>query len=88
MNREYKTYKLSIKDVDLYTVKGRAVTVKDILDPVPVEIRVRLMLNEAGFKFEDDGKPSAINNLKPMPLGILYTDYDQITKTTHYKQIV
>ena len=36
-------------------------------DSVPLPIRLRNHLNSLGFKFEDDGKPSAAVNKKPVP---------------------
>ena len=39
------------------------------ISPVPFEVSCRTMMNDLGFKFEDDGKPSAAINLNPVPIG-------------------
>ena len=53
---------------------------------IPSEVQIRLKLNEFGFKFEDDHKPSLVINREPRPLGkmICWEDYE--TGSIHYKQ--
>lgn len=53
----------------------------DFRSQIPMEVQLRLRLEEMGMKFEDSGKPSAIVNLNPKPLGrtrswINYADPD------------
>ena len=38
---------------------------------VPVAVQIRLILNANGFKFVDDGKPSAVVNENPTPIGVM-----------------
>lgn len=38
---------------------------------IPEAIQVRLHLNDQGFEFTDDGKPSAAINKNPIPVGVL-----------------
>ena len=54
--------------------------------PVPVTVQLRQKLNNAGFKFADDGELSVATNVKPEPLGEFSSWYDISSQTTHYKQ--
>ena len=38
---------------------------------VPVAVQVRQLLNANGFKFVDDGRPSAVVNENPAPIGVM-----------------
>ena len=67
------------------------ITRNDILEMkphIPFEVQIRLRLNESGFKFEDDNKPSLVINKNPRPLGkmICWEDYE--TGSMHYKQML
>lgn len=53
---------------------------------VPISVQVRQLLNNNGFKFEDDGKISSIINEDPKPLGKFTCWYDIESCTTHYRQ--
>ena len=55
---------------------------------IPIKIAMRILLNSKGIKFQNDGKPSAIINENPIPLGTLSWNYDYKTFTTHYKQVI
>ena len=55
---------------------------------IPINVQIRLKLNIAGFKFQDDGKPSAIINKNPIPLGEFTTWEDLSSAKTHFKQII
>ena len=37
---------------------------------VPRQVAIRLLLSSKGIKFEDDGKPSLIINLKPIGITV------------------
>ena len=58
------------------------------LSCVPLPVQIRNILNSAGFKFEDDGKPSLIINHEPKPLGIMKCWRDEETGVTTYEQII
>ena len=58
----------------------------EMTPPVPVQVQVRIKLNEAGFKFEDDGRLSIINNLSPRPLGTFKQWLETKTGSIHYSQ--
>jgi len=54
--------------------------------PMPEEVAMRCRLNRAGFKFEDDGKPSLILNLDPKPLGVFHSSMNDVDRTVTFTQ--
>lgn len=56
--------------------------------PVPFVVRLRLLLNEKGIRFADDGKLSQIANVSPVPLGQLSIDKNNNTGTETYTQVI
>ena len=72
-----RVVRFSIPDFDLMCLCGS----------VPVAVQLRQKLNNAGFKFADDGKFSAVLNETPEPLGEFLIWHDVSSQTTHCKQI-
>ena len=57
---EINTYELDIDQFDEYS-------------PVPMQVRIRMALNDLGMKFEGDGAPYVIVDTDPQPLGKVTT---------------
>lgn len=38
---------------------------------VPIAVQIRQILNANGFKFVDDGRPLAVINENPTPIGVM-----------------
>jgi len=53
---------------------------------VPLAVQIRLLLNNEGFRFEDDDRLGLIFNENPSPLGVLSMYRDCEAMETHYKQ--
>lgn len=75
-----------IEPVVMFSIS--AFELMDLSGPVPMAVQLRQKLNDAGFKFTDDGKFSSITNEKPVPLGEFISWHDVSSHTTHYKQIL
>ncbi len=54
----------------------------------PLIVQIRLELNKAGFKFEDDGSLSSIINEEPKPLGRFCYHSVLGTQNVEYTQII
>lgn len=53
---------------------------------IPASVQLRLKLNEAGFKFHDDGTPGVMTNQYPIPLGNLEIWSDDAKKIRYFRQ--
>lgn len=53
---------------------------------IPLAVKMRFILNTAGFKFKDDGLLSSLTNLNPEPKGKFRTWRDEERLITHYEQ--
>jgi hypothetical protein len=62
--------------------------IMDLSGPVPIAIQLRMILNNAGFKFMDDYKLSSVIDEKPIPLGKMTSYYDANRAVTKYKQVI
>ena len=54
----------------------------------PMQVLVRLKLNDLGIKFIGDDRLSAMFDENPVPLGTLRTWYDCENCETHYEQLL
>ena len=76
MSMQYVAYNLTQEQI-----------MKMEVEPVPVAVQVRNLLNLHGFKFKDDGKLCSIVNETPEPVSELHIWRDEDTLITHFKQI-
>ncbi|MFV1977522.1 MAG: hypothetical protein ACC651_17410 [Candidatus Scalindua sp.] len=62
--------------------------IQDLTDKIPIEISIRLVLNEKGFIFDDDDKAGLILNKNPIPLGHFEKHFNAKEMLTFYKQTI